>query len=136
MAKRTSFEEKNKFIHPTRKKIIDTVFGRTDDNQKTFGYEKEVDKKREVGEKWVDADGKEWEQKEGYKTNVTKMDEVRKYIENDRAFFLLEEYNVQPSVAYMTKVRNVNEDLAGGGHHVAAAPHDASHTAKEVESHS
>jgi molybdopterin-containing oxidoreductase family iron-sulfur binding subunit len=62
--------------------------------------------------------------------------EVRKYFENDRAFFLLEEYNVQPSVAYMTKVRNVNEDLAGGGHHVAAAPHDASHTAKEVESHS
>jgi hypothetical protein len=36
----------------------------------------------------------------------------------------------------MTKVRNVNEDLASGGHHVAAAPHDASHAAKEVESHS
>ena len=81
MAKRKSFDEKNKFIHPTRKKIIDTVFGRADDNQKTFGYEKEGDKKREVGERWVDAEGKEWEQKDGYKTNVTKMDEVRAYLQ-------------------------------------------------------
>jgi hypothetical protein len=81
MAKRKSFEETNKFIHPTRKKIIDTVFGREDNNQKTFGYEKEVDKKRVVGEKWVDAEGKEWEQKNGYKTNVTKMDEVRAYLQ-------------------------------------------------------
>lgn len=81
MAKRKSFEETNKFIHPTRKKIIDTVFGREDNNQKTFGYEKEVDKKRVVGEKWVDAEGKEWEQKDGYKTNVTKMDEVRAYLQ-------------------------------------------------------
>jgi len=81
MAKRKSFEETNKFIHPTRKKIIDTVFGREDNNQKTFGYEKEGDKKREVGEKWVDAEGKEWEQKDGYKTNVTKMDEVRAYLQ-------------------------------------------------------
>jgi hypothetical protein len=81
MAKRTSFEEKNKFIHPTRKKIIDTVFGRDDNNQTTFGYEKAADQKREVGERWVDAEGKEWEQKEGYKTNVTKMDEVRAYLQ-------------------------------------------------------
>ncbi len=81
MAKRKSFEETNKFIHPTRKKIIDTVFGRDDNNQKTFGYEKQSEKKREVGERWVDAEGKEWEQKEGYKTNITKMDEVRAYLQ-------------------------------------------------------
>ena len=81
MAKRKSFEETNKFIHPTRKKIIDTVFGRDDDNQKTFGYEKQSEKKRQVGERWIDAEGKEWEQKEGYKTNVTKMDEVRAYLQ-------------------------------------------------------
>ncbi|MDP1725508.1 MAG: TAT-variant-translocated molybdopterin oxidoreductase [Bacteroidota bacterium] len=37
--------------------------------------------------------------------------EVRKYFENDRSFFLLEEYNVQPSVTYLTKVRNVGEKL-------------------------
>jgi hypothetical protein len=81
MAKRKSFEEKNNYIHPTRKLIIDTVFGRTDENQKTFGYEKEADKTREVGETWVDVDGKEWEQKEGYKITVSQMDEVRQYLD-------------------------------------------------------
>jgi hypothetical protein len=81
MAKRKSFEEKNNYIHPTRKLIIDTVFGRTDENQKTFGYEKETDKQREVGDTWVDADGKEWEQKDGYKITVSQMDEVRQYLD-------------------------------------------------------
>jgi hypothetical protein len=81
MAKRTSFEEKNNYIHPTRKKIIDTVFGRTDDNQNVFGYEKEAEQKREVGERWVDSEGKEWEQKEGFKINTTKMDEVREFLQ-------------------------------------------------------
>ena len=81
MAKRKSFEEKNKHIHPTRKLIIDTVFGRTDNNQNVFGYEKETEQKKQVGEKWTDSDGKEWEQKEGYKTNVSQMDEVRQYLD-------------------------------------------------------
>ncbi len=80
MAKRKSFEEKNNYIHPTRKKIIDTVFGREDNNQRVFGYEKAADKKREIGERWIDSEGKEWEQKEGYIASVTKMDEVREYL--------------------------------------------------------
>jgi hypothetical protein len=80
MAKRTSFEQKNNHIHKSRKLIIDTVFGRTDDNQNVFGYEKEADQKREVGEIWTDSDGKEWEQKEGFKINTTKMDEVREFL--------------------------------------------------------
>ena len=74
MAKRKSFEEKNNHIHPTRKLIIDTVFGRTDENQKTFGYEKKADKTREVGETWIDVEGKEWEQKDGYKITVSQME--------------------------------------------------------------
>jgi MoCo/4Fe-4S cofactor protein with predicted Tat translocation signal len=61
--------------------------------------------------------------------------EIRKYFQNDRAFFLLEEYNVQPSVAYMTKVRNVDENLNAGGHH-GAAKHEAPKAEKEVEHHS
>lgn len=80
MAKRTSFDEKNKHIHKSRKLIIDTVFGRADDTQNVFGYEKEAEKKREVGEKWVDNEGKEWEQKEGFRINSTKMDEVREFL--------------------------------------------------------
>lgn len=81
MAKRKSFEEKNKHIHKSRQLVIDTVFGRTDDNQTTFGYEKESDKKREIGEKWVDSEGVEWEQKDGFRTNLTKMDKVREYLQ-------------------------------------------------------
>ena len=81
MAKRKSFDEKNKNIHKSRKLIIDTVFGREDNTQRVFGYEKETEQKREVGEKWTDSDGKEWEQKEGYKTNVSIMDDVRAFLD-------------------------------------------------------
>jgi hypothetical protein len=80
MAQRKSFDEKSKGMHKSRKLIIDTVFGRTDNNQTQFGYEGEAEKKREVGEIWTDKEGKEWEQKEGYKTNVTRMDDIRAYL--------------------------------------------------------
>lgn len=81
MAKRKSFEEKNKYIHPTRKKIIDTVFGREDSTQRVHGYEGEVETKRAVGEIWTDKEGKKWEQKEGYKISVSQLDDVRAYLE-------------------------------------------------------
>jgi hypothetical protein len=81
MNKRKSFEETNKYIHPTRKKIIDTVFGREDNTQRVHGYEAEAETKREVGEIWTDKEGKMWEQKEGYKISVSQMDDVRQYLE-------------------------------------------------------
>ena len=71
MAKRKSFDEKSKGMHKSRKLIIDTVFGRTDNNQTHFGYEGEVEEKREVGERWTDKEGKEWEQKEGFKCSMS-----------------------------------------------------------------
>ena len=80
MAKRKSFEEKNKHVHKSRQLIIDTVFGRTDDNKNVFGYEKPDEIKREVGEIWVDENGNEWEQKEGFKINTTKMDDARAFL--------------------------------------------------------
>jgi len=80
MAKRKSFDEKSKGMHKTRKLIIDTVFGREDNTQKVFGYEKETEQKREVGETWVDSDGKEWRQEKGFKTIVTEMDDVRDFL--------------------------------------------------------
>lgn len=79
MAKRKSFDEKNKFIHPTRKKVIDTVFGREDNTQKTFGYESS-EQKRKIGEVWTDSEGITWEQKDGYKSTITKLDDVRNYL--------------------------------------------------------
>lgn len=81
MQKRTSWDQKNKHIHKSRKKIIDTVFGREDNTQRVFGYEKVEDTtKREVGDRWVDSDGKEWEQREGYKSAVSTFDDVREYL--------------------------------------------------------
>ena len=32
-----------------------------------------TDKKREIGERWIDSDDKEWEQKDGYRSSVTKI---------------------------------------------------------------
>jgi hypothetical protein len=81
MAKRKSFDEKSKGMHKSRKLIIDTVFGREDNTQRVHGYEGEVEQKREVGERWVDNDGKEWEQKEGFKVAVTQMDDIRQYLQ-------------------------------------------------------
>jgi hypothetical protein len=80
MQKRTSWDQKNKHIHKSRKKIIDTVFGREDNTQRVFGYEKETEQKREVGDRWTDSDGKEWEQKEGYRASVNTFDDVREYL--------------------------------------------------------
>ena len=81
MTKRKSWDEKSKGMHKSRKLIIDTVFGREDNTQRVFGYEKVEDTtKREVGEKWVDSDGQEWEQFEGFKSKVSQMDDVREYL--------------------------------------------------------
>jgi len=80
MAKRTSWDQKNKHIHKSRKKIIDTVFGREDNTQSTFGYEGEIEQTHEIGDVWTDKDGKTWEQKDGYKISVTKFDDVREYL--------------------------------------------------------
>lgn len=40
--------------------------------------------------------------------------EIRQYFKNDRTFFLLDEYNIQPSVGFLTKVRNVDAELGTG----------------------
>lgn len=81
MTKRKSFDEKSKGMHKSRKLIIDTVFGREDKNQRVFGYDGEVDSKHNVGEKWTDKDGKEWEQQQGFKVATTQMDDVRQFLE-------------------------------------------------------
>lgn len=81
MAKRTSWDQKAKGIHKSRKKIIDTVFGTGDNNKSMFGYEKAGEEKHKVGEVWTDSDGKTWEQKDGFKISVTKFDEIRQYLQ-------------------------------------------------------
>jgi molybdopterin-containing oxidoreductase family iron-sulfur binding subunit len=54
-----------------------------------------------------------------------KNSEIAKLFKNERSYVLLEEYDVQPSVSYMTKIRNVEEELAGGSHDAhASAKHE------------
>jgi hypothetical protein len=40
-------------------------------------HKKNMEKNREVGEKWTDDNGIEWEQKNGYKLKVTKLDDAK-----------------------------------------------------------
>ena len=60
--------------------------------------------------------------------------EISKLFNNDRSYVLLEEYNVQPSVAYMTQIRNVDEDLAGTSSHATHA--EPAKEAHHEDSHS
>lgn len=105
MAKRKSFDEKSKGMHKSRKLIIDTVFGRQDNNQKVFGYEKETEKKRKVGERWVDKEGKEWEQQKGFVSAVTQMDDIRKYLDKLNTCNNTECQTTKPSMADKKLIR-------------------------------
>jgi hypothetical protein len=105
MAKRKSFDEKSKGMHKSRKLIIDTVFGRQDNTQRVFGYEKEVEQKREVGERWTDKDGKEWEQQDGFVSAVTQMDDIRKYLDKLNTCSNTECQTMKPSMADKKLIR-------------------------------
>jgi molybdopterin-containing oxidoreductase family iron-sulfur binding subunit len=59
--------------------------------------------------------------------------EISKLFKNERKYVLLEEYNVQPSVGYMTKIRNVDESIAG--EQKAPVKHEEKHEEKH-EAHS
>jgi molybdopterin-containing oxidoreductase family iron-sulfur binding subunit len=60
-----------------------------------------------------------------------KNSEISKLFKNERSYVLLEEYNVQPSVAYLTKVRNVDDAIAGN--HAAGHSKEEKHEEKKEE---
>lgn len=71
-------KDKKTWMHPSRKKILDVMHGR-DNGNAVVGWEAEK-KERQVGDKWVDKDGKEWEQHEGFIARVTQFDDARNYM--------------------------------------------------------
>ena len=81
-------EFNKKFMHPTRRKLVDMVMHGGDYEKNTqisfSGADKEVIK-RAVGDKWVDSDGKQWEQLEAGKIQTSElsdtMQEVRAYLD-------------------------------------------------------
>lgn len=58
--------------------------------------------------------------------------EVAKHFKDERSYFMLEELNVQPSVAYKVQIRNVDENLIaahghGANHHPETVPSNEEH---------
>lgn len=76
-------EFKKKYMHPTRRKLVDMVQTGQYDKNTTIGYTK-AEETRNVGDVWEDEHHK-YEKKEGYilKTgkNSEALQEIRKYIE-------------------------------------------------------
>ena len=81
-------EFNKKFMHPTRRKLVDMVLTGGEYEKETqisfSGADKEIIK-RSIGEKWVDSDGKHWEQMEAGKIQTSEltdtMSEVRAYLD-------------------------------------------------------
>ena len=76
-------EFKKKYMHPTRRKLLDMVHTGEYDKNTTIGYDK-VEESRNIGDIWEDEHHR-YEKKEGYilKTgkNHDQIQEIRKYIE-------------------------------------------------------
>jgi len=76
-------EFKKKYMHPTRRKLVDMVETGEYDKNTTIGYTKK-EESRKVGDVWEDKHNK-YEKKEGYvlKTgkNSEAFQEIRKYLE-------------------------------------------------------
>jgi transcription elongation factor Elf1 len=81
-------EFNKKFMHPTRRKLVDMVLtgGEYEKNtQISFSGADKEKIKREVGERWTDDNGKIWIQHEGGKIETSElsdtMQEVRAYLD-------------------------------------------------------
>jgi hypothetical protein len=72
-------EFNKKFMHPTRRKLVDMVLTGGDYQKETFvsfaGTDKEVTK-RKVGERWTDENGKSWEQTEGGRIEFSELGDI------------------------------------------------------------
>ncbi len=72
-------EFNKKFMHPTRKKLVDMVLtgGEYEKNtQISFSGADKEKVKRKVGERWTDENGKSWEQHEGGKIEVSDLGDI------------------------------------------------------------
>lgn len=79
-------EFQKKYMHPTRRKLVDMVLtgGEYEKNTQISFANAEAKQKREVGEKWTDSEGKTWEQREYGKVRINEHSdtfaEVREYL--------------------------------------------------------
>lgn len=71
-----------KYMHPSRKKILEVAFGNGGDAPSNVYGWKAQSENREVGDEWVDTDGTQWVQEKGFKINKSKYDGVREYLQS------------------------------------------------------
>jgi hypothetical protein len=81
-------EFNKKFMHPTRRKLVDMVLHGAEYEKDSFISFSGADKEkvqREVGDKWTDNDGRSWEQLDAGKIETSElgdtMAEVRAYLD-------------------------------------------------------
>jgi hypothetical protein len=75
-----------KFMHPTRRKLVDMVFsGEYDKNTQVSFSDVKQEEKRNVGDVWQDKDGNVWEQKDWGRVKKSKLSDalhtVRQYLQ-------------------------------------------------------
>ena len=72
-------EFNKKFMHPTRRKLVDMVMHGADYEKESFisfsGADKKIIK-RKVGEKWTDENGKSWEQTDGGRIEFSELGDI------------------------------------------------------------
>jgi len=72
-------EFNKKFMHPTRRKLVNMVLSGGEYEKNTqisfSGADKEIIK-RKIGEKWTDEDGKSWEQHAGGKVQTSELGDI------------------------------------------------------------
>ena len=72
-------EFNKKFMHPTRRKLVDMVMHGAEYEKESFISFSGADKeniKREVGERWTDDNGKSWEQLEAGKIQTSELGDI------------------------------------------------------------
>jgi hypothetical protein len=72
-------EFNKKFMHPTRRKLVDMVIHGAEYEKESFISFSGADKekvKREVGEKWTDGNGRSWEQLEAGKIETSELGDI------------------------------------------------------------
>lgn len=82
-------EFNKKFMHPTRRKLVDMVLTGGEYQKEAFisfaGADKSNEENREIGERWTDSDGQMWEWTKAGKTKISElsdtMAEVRAYLD-------------------------------------------------------
>jgi hypothetical protein len=72
-------EFNKKFMHPTRRKLVDMVMHGAEYEKDSFisfsGADKKIIKHK-VGEKWTDENGKSWEQSEGGRIEFSELGDI------------------------------------------------------------